>query len=538
MKFTVYTLSKAAVIVCLSIISFGCSSSGNDISSVTPSTTTSVSGVVMAGPASGTSVTVKSVSGAVVAGPVTTGAGGSYNIAIPTTSLASDMIFEASGGTFPDEATSAAGVPLTVLTARTAAGSLASGSNVTIDPSSTIIQKLMAAGKTRIEAETAFSTAFGYTPDSSVKPAFASFSSASTTTQRLTGLRAAAFSQLTKDLGLTPAKQFELIQALSDDLSDGVLDGFKVGGSAVTTASGTAIPPDIANCFAKALMTFQTSALNRSKLTPDKIGAVPFAKMALTTSYTVEYVPGMMAATQGKTTFRLKLKNADGSAATGKAVTLMPKMYMASMSHSAPVDSAVESATPGTYDCAVYYLMASGPGMGIWELKVMIGMETATFYPPVAMAMGTTNRTTLKGVTDVIGTMTGMGTSKRTYYLFNDSSTFGMSSTFRLFIAAADDSMMMQFPAVSIGSTLHNEMNIARTVASMTVDASTDNGSTWSSLIDNSGGHWSVSGLTGLAAGGTVKVRVTIDSEQKTTDGLAAAAGTNDFATFTVVAGM
>jgi hypothetical protein len=44
--------------------------------------------------------------------------------------------------------------------------------------------------------------------------------------------------------------------------------------------------------------------------------------------------------------------------------------------------------------------------------------------------------------------------------------------------------------------------------------------------------------LTGLATGGTVKVRVTINGEQKTADGTAAIAGTNDFATFTVVAGM
>jgi hypothetical protein len=145
--------------------------------------------------------------------------------------------------------------------------------------------------------------------------------------------------------------------------------------------------------------------------------------------------------------------------------------------------------------------------------------------------MGTTSRATLKGVTDVIGSMTG--TSKRTYNLFNDGSTFGMSSTFRLFIAASDDSMMMRFPTVSIGSIL-----TGLTVSTMTVEASGNNGSTWSGLTDSGGGHWSVSGLTGLATGGTVKVRVTINGEQKTTDGNTAIAGTNDFATFTIVAGM
>jgi hypothetical protein len=401
------------------------------------------------------------------------------------------------------------------------------------------VQQLVAGGKSKSVAESAFSTAFGFTPDCSIKPAFATISSASSTAQRLSGLRAAAFSQLTKDLGLTADKQFELIQALAEDLSDGVLDGLKTGGTVVTTASGTTIPVDIANLFSRAMMTFQISTANKSKLTPDRIDPPPFAKTALSSSYKVEYVPGAMAATQGKTTFKIKLSNrSDGSAATGKSITLMPTMYMASMSHSAPVDAVVESSTPGTYDCSVYYLMASGPGMGIWELKVMIGMENATFYPPVAMAMGTTSRATLKGVNDVIGSMMGMGTSKRSYYLFNDGSTFAMSSTFKLFIAAADDAMMMKFPAVSLTSTLHNEMNVAWSVTGMTVQISTDNGNTWTSMNDAGAGHWSISGLNGLAMGGTIKVRMTINGEQKTTDGNAATTGSNDTASFTVVAGM
>jgi hypothetical protein len=284
-------------------------------------------------------------------------------------------------------------------------------------------------------------------------------------------------------------------------------------------------------------MTFLTSPLNKCKLTTDKIDPPPFAKKALTTSYIVEYIPGMLVASQGKTTFKIKLSNRDGSAATGKSVTLMPIMHMASMNHSAPVDIVVESATPGTYDCSAYYLMASGPGMGIWELKVMIGMETATLYPPVAMAMGTTSRATLKGINDIIGTMMGMGTSKRSYYLFNDSSAFGMNSTLKLFIAALDDGMMMKYPAVSTGSTLHDAMNSAWNVTGMSVQASTDSGNTWNSLTDNGGGHWSVSGLTGLANGGTIKVRLTVNNEQKSTDGLEVTAA-NDSATFTVAAGM
>ncbi|MFA7403654.1 MAG: hypothetical protein WC007_06660 [Pelobacteraceae bacterium] len=513
--------------LCLMLVMFGCGGSGSSTSSNT--TSVSVSGTVLAGPANGARVTVKTTAGAVVAGPATTAADGSYTIDIPAASLVSDLIFEASGGTFPDEATTTAGVPMATLTAHTAAGSLASGSHVTIDPSSTIVQKLVAGGRSKSAADSVFAAAFGYTPDCSVKPAFATMSSASTTAQRLAGLRAAAFSQMTKDMGLAPDKQFEVIQALADDLSDGAMDGLKTGGTAVTTASGIPVPADMASHFACALMTFQTSPLNKSKLTPDKM-VVPFVTKTLTSSYAVEYVPGMKAAALGKTTFKIKLSNlGDGSAATGKNITLVPKMYMATMSHSAPVDTVVESATPGTYDCAVFYQMASGPGMGVWELKVSIGGESAIFYPPVAMSMGTTARATLKGVNDMLGSTA----TKRTYNLFNDGSTFGMSSTFKLFIAASDDIMMMKFPTVSVNSIL-----TGLTVNTMTVEASADNGATWNSLTDNGSGHWSVAGLTGLATGGTIKVRVTINGEQKTADGNAAIAGTNDFATFTVVAGM
>lgn len=523
---------KLMLMFVLSLTVYGCSGSGSSSTS-----TTMVNGTVAAGPASGAVVSVKA-NGVEVAKSTASAADGTYTVAIPTSELAKDLVFEASGGTFPDEATATTGISLGTFSAHVAAGTLVAGSQVTIDPSSTIIQRLVAAGKSRTEATTLFTTAFGYSPDASIKPAFATFSSASTTSQRLIGLHAAAFSQLTKDLGLAPGKQFELVQALAADLLDGTLDGLTTGGTAVTTASGAALPADIGNCFAKALMTFQTSTLNKSKLTPDKIGAPSFAKTALTANYKVEYIPGSMAAAQGKTTFKIKLSNrSDSSAATGKTITLIPKMYMAGHSHGSPVGTVIETATAGTYDCTIYYLMASGPGMGIWELKVMIGMETAIFYPPVAMSMGTTTRAILKGQSDLIASMMGMGT-KRTYSLFNDGSTFGMSSTLKLFIAAVDDAMMMMFPAVSNGSSLHDSMGVAWTVAGMTVEASTDNGSSWNSLTDDGGGHWSVSGLSGLGSGGTIKLRLILNSEQKTTDGLAVSAGANDAATFTVATGM
>lgn len=534
MRSIVTSAFNLILVLCLSFLTFGCG--GGSSSSASP--TTSVSGSVLAGPASGTSVTVTTTAGTVVAGPVTTDANGAYTIAVPTSALASDLIFAAGGGVYPDEATGTAGVAFGALTAHVAAATLTAGATVSIDPSSTIVQKLVAGGMSRAAADSAFAAAFGYTPDCSVKPAFAAMSSASTDTQRLAGLRAAAFSQLTAELGLAAAKQFELVQALADDLADGTLDGRKAGGTAATTASGVAIPADIGNRYVRAFMNFQTGSRNKSRLTIDKVGTLPFNKVALTAGYKVEYLPGATAAVQGKTSFTIRLTNlADGTPAAGRTISLTPLMYMATMTHSAPVDVVTDNGD-GTYSCTVYYQMASGPGMGIWELKVAIGGESAFFYPPVAMAMATasTPRITLKGVADKVPAMTGGMAVSRTYNVFNDGLSGMGPYTFKLFIAALDDAMMMSFPAVSIGSTLHDQNGAAWTVASMTVEVSTD-GTNWVSATDNGNGHWSAAGLTGLASGGTIRARVTVNGEQKTTDG-AALSGSNGYGSFTIVPGM
>jgi hypothetical protein len=97
---------------------------------------------------------------------------------------------------------------------------------------------------------------------------------------------------------------------------------------------------------------------------------------------------------------------------------------------------------------------------------------------------------------------------------------------------------MMSYPAVSAGTMLHDEQNAAWTVNTMTFEASTD-GSTWTAGTDNSGGHWTISSLSGLTSGltGTVYVRLTVNGEQKTTNG-SAPSGANGYATFTVTPGM
>ncbi len=261
-------------------------------------------------------------------------------------------------------------------------------------------------------------------------------------------------------------------------------------------------------------------------------------------TYLVEYIPGTTAggvlsdATAGKTTFQLRVRERSTFApATGLAIQLIPTMHMSAHSHGTPVDTVAESSTPGTYDCTVYYLMASGTGTmgGYWELDVKIGSETTTFYPSVGMyMMPDTWKATLKGQSDdLISSMTG--TSFRTYYLFKDGDA--ATDSIRLYLAS-DGNMTASYPAIYSGATLTDETNAPWTVTSVLVEASTDTLSSWQTGTNPAGdGHWLVSGLSLTSSvTNTVYVRVSVNGSRKTTDGLASnPAGTNTYATFTVI---
>jgi len=514
-------MSFLFVVTVLTLLS-GC---GGSSSSSLPAASKTVTGSVFAAPVEGAEVTITRSDGHVIAGPVKTTADGAYSIRIPKSALANDLIITSSTGTFTDEATGQE-TPAGTLAAFVSGGSLTTVTAVHLDPSTTIIHDLVIThGKTLAAAETAFSSAFGYIPDATIAPKNAP-SSGADEAQRLSGLRAIAFSQLTRDMSLTPDKQFDLLAALAADLADdGLLNG------SAGTVNGSGIPADIQNRFEHALVSLLTNtAVNLTGLTTDKIGSLPFGKVVQTPSYMVEYMPmGMMGSRVGKTAFKIKITNLiGGTPATGKSISLMPLMHMPDTSHSTPVGSITDNGD-GTYSCTAYYLMASGPGMGYWDLQIKIdGMmgETATFYPAVGMAMGDTVRTTLKGQTDIISSMTG--TEKRSYYLFKDDLVTAGTSTFNLFIAAKQS--MMSYPAVSSGTVLSSPTG----TITMTVDASTD-GSSWVAATDNTKGSWSIPGLSGLVSGttGTIYVRMKVNGEDKTTDGNAAS-GANGYATFVV----
>jgi hypothetical protein len=509
-----------------------CGGGGGGSASSENADMTTITGSISASSVSGATVSAKNTSGKTIAGPVTSDATGTFSIDVPTSSLASDLIIESDHGTFVDEASSLE-TNAGKMAAYIKGGTLQAGSSVGITPTSTIHHDLvMQYGMTMENACAAYTEAFGYSDDVCVAPENSPATGTDTQPQ-LAFLRAAAFSQMTKDLGLTPDKQFDLLKAIAHDLADGTINGEHDN---VPVVIDTILLDDLQCRFAIALAAVQNNLeINKTGLTSDKIGTVPFGKTFLTDSYKVEYVPGTAAAATGKTSFRLKVTNrGDGSPAPGLNIKLSFLMYMATKNHSTPVDPVTEDgANPGTYNCTAYYLMASGPGMGYWELKASIraglSEETAIFYPQVGTPVGsTTVRATLKGQADTIPDPAGA--AQRNYLLFNDGAT--TASAFSLFLAAKET--MMSFPAVFTGSTLHDASNAAWTVSSIAVSVSTD-AATWIDATEGSGGHWTVSGLTGLTAGqpGTIYVRLTVNGEQKTTDGLAPA-GPNGYASFAV----
>lgn len=511
--------------------------------------TTAVSGSVFASAIGGAAVTVEDTSGNTVAGPVTTASDGGFTVDIPDDLLADDLVFRSVGGTFTDEASSDAGVAGGAMGAYVAGGALGAATEVHLTPASTIVQNLVTEhGDSLADAEALVTASFGETADLDVAPLDATQTpDAGADQERVrAGLRAAAFSQLARDLGLDPADQFDLFAALAADLSDDALDGEDASGPVPVGAQ--TLPDDVQNRFERALMNFRDGGNDNSGLTADQIGDLAFAKVALTDSYRIEYVPGASAATEGKTSFSLNITDrGTGLGVDGLTLTLGPVMYMSGMSHGTAVDGCAAGATSGSYDCTVYYLMASsmanGMSMGYWDLGITVEGgtdETAHLYPDVMMAMGDTTRAVLKGQADQIAAAMGMGMPEsRNYYVFIDEVSSAMTNhDVALFIAARES--LMSHPAVSAGTVLNaGDMSYELNVTSMTVELSTD-GSTWTAATDDGDGHWSAAGIAGLVDGeqGELYVRLTVNGEQKTTNGAAPAGdGSNDYGTFLVTPG-
>ncbi|HEY3488545.1 MAG TPA: hypothetical protein VGK27_00325 [Candidatus Deferrimicrobiaceae bacterium] len=522
-------------VACLFALLAACGGGGSD----SASTTTTITGSVFAAPMNGASVSVRNAAGNIVAGPVATAPDGSYSIPIPNGALAGALRFESSGGTFTDEATGTASTPGGPLSAYAEAGTLRTGSAIHLTPISTIVHDLRLANRTSAQARDNCVAAFGFTDNASVGPRNDNAvmgMGVDNVARRLAGLRAVAFSQMARDLGVSPDNQFKLIAALGSDLRDGVLDG-RFGVDNVDIYPGKPLPEDIQNRFANALATcFLDPAVNKTGLTATQIGAPPMATVALTPTWRVEYLPGSAAPAQGRTDFGIKVnRRSDGVAMPGRTLRIVPWMYMATKDHSSPIDNAIGDNTDGTYTCTVYYVMGSA-GMGFWELRVVVDGETATFHPFVNNPGADTARATLKGTDNAAS----VPVAQRNYFLFKDGPMTGATGahTFKVYLAANDN--QSTFPQLQVGTVLHTPAGAPFTVDAILVDASTDN--TFNSSVVTGTpvagtAHWSFPGLSGLISGqtGNVYVRLTVNGERKTTSG-APDNGTNGFATFTILA--
>ncbi len=499
-------------------------------------------GSVFASPVNGANCSLLDKNGLTIVDNIITSASGHYSFELQSDILDDDLQLTCNGGTYIDEADGSSQTA-GEMSAYALGGTLNTNAVIHVTPGSTVIHKLISRhGKSYADAHALFNTAFGFAPDLAVEPTDATGPvSGASDSELLAGLRAAAFSQLTVDLGLTAGQQFDMLAALAQDLSDDLLDGKDASGPVAIPGSTQNLPVNLQNQFASALLNFRAGN-DATGLANDKIGALPFARTALSNSYRLDYVAGSMGAMQGKTMFMVELKNRLTEAVvSGATVSLMPMMHMAMHSHSTPVDGpCIETATTGTYSCTLYYLMASqmmsGDSMGYWDLKVMVNGEAAHFFPSVMMAMGDTARADLKGVNDKIMNMMTMTMESRRYHLFK-SSLSGSSGnhSFQVFIAAGES--MMNFPAV-VDSTVLNvgEMN-ELTVNGIVVEISTDL-VTWVTAVSEGNGYWAASGLDGLTSGvqGNIYIKISVNGEQKSTNGQVAS-GDNGYATFSVTPG-
>ena len=501
LRFTVLLASVAALAAC---------SSADTATAVAPTPVT-VSGSIFASSVNQATVTVKDGSGnSVTEQPELTGIDGTYSADMLDTDLAGDLIFESTGGEFTDEATGNTNVMAGAMSAYVAGGTLASGDSVHVTPGTTITADLVTShNKTLTQANTDFSSAFGYNPNISVQPVDITTDAALSASDesRFSGFYAAAFSQLANNVGLAADQQFSMFSDLAKDLSDGKLDGLDSLNNPVTIG---------------------TSA----NILTDYIDTVGSYKTAETQTYKVTYITSSMPTFHGKAQFQISVTDKNDIPVPDLALTdtlkVMPMMYMnAGHRHATPMGEVTESA-PGVYDVTIYYVMASRMGamenfraMGTWDLKVMIGMESVHFYPNIMMAMGDTVVTQLKAQntgTDTVINMDGLEES-RTYLIFReDLSGIATDATFEMFLATRDT--MMDFPAVDEDEILDSAAGPI-TLSTVEVQVSTD-GTNFNSASNpnNSTGYFSRLNMD--ISAGKIYVKLTVDGELKTTNGLPA----------------
>lgn len=260
--------------------------------------------------------------------------------------------------------------------------------------------------------------------------------------------------------------------------------------------------------------------------------------------YTLKYASAGDGLRVGRGAFQLQIEH-KGAPATGlgSSLSLRPVMTMPNMAHGAPVpiDAVRESATPGTYDCTLFFPMASvdasGSPVGEWSVKVASGAgELGSITVPVRPALGVdTTHVMLKNAADKVQTMGSA--MPRSYPLFRDGLALEADGrwAFRVFVASIQEGNMV-WPPVKPGLVLVDAAGKPQfTIQTVALEASSD-GVTWSPMPCDSASRCEAK-LTGLARGvvGKVHVKLTINGLPYTSDGMPPDDGKNNgFAIFAV----
>lgn len=520
--FKLKVLSQVIAATAAASFLVGCgsgSSSGSDTSGT--SDTTEISGSVFASYVAGAQLVVTDGVNK-IAGPVKTDAMGGFKVSIANAQLANNLFFEATGGTYTDEATSTKAVSSERLAVFAAANSLKAKKAVNATPASSIIEQLIAKhGLSEEKAKEFFEKAFGYVPDTSVVPVDATKKNDDASDDaKLAGVRAAAFSQLLLNMELEPGDHKAFLDVLAEDLIDGDMDG--MNGDAAVQFDGDNIRHDMAAQFSLALMNFAKSGQNKSGLNSGNVGLINFVSKAESEDYYYELTPKGMVK-EGKVTFDLTITDpaTEGSPSSpieGLQPKMMPMMYMAGgHTHSTPHTNCTVTRENGVAECTAYFLMPSmmgnGDVMGNWDLKFTVdGENEVHFFPKVMMAMGEdTSKLMLMGdKTDSDALDDGKGNlTSRSYFIYKDSvMAMADKHTVKFFVATKDS--MKSFPALS---ELDSESRTVELKVNNTAATSIENG-VWS---------FNVSDMTdGEQA--TLKLNLTVGGEHKMLNGSADAA--------------
>ncbi len=399
----------------------GCGSSGSG-GSVATTNQVQVTGDVVAGALDGM-LSVDNRQGGILQTTIT---GGHFRISLPVSWLAMPLRFLAEGS-YRDEVS---GLRVTVampapLSLDVAANALTSqGTKVAISIDTTILAEMTDLGLTRAQAESIFSSVFGYLPRFGVTlfdPYATDAAMATSLMQQdpyagAASFRLGMFSQWAWDLGMrAPGDLAVLARLLARDLADGMLDGLDAAGSPIVSPSGIDLrqlhgDAPLANRLAMAVAGFAHSPVNRSAL-PAPLSTLPampgdapgstrmltlgdgtWLQVQLDASYATPFPSPFLA---GRSRHILRIRNAltglpvSTAAATPSIGVPQVSAWMHAMVRS-PFPAAVSSvdvtrAAQGEYGVDVFYpsasLDANGLPVGQWELRVAIPDLTAARQP-------------------------------------------------------------------------------------------------------------------------------------------------------------